>query len=152
MEIWVKALTVVLWCMFKYAVGVISAITFNFSFPETFMSTVGGGMLGVVIYLYLWEAILFVWRKFFPKKPKSGGIKMNKRKRWMVTIIRKYEIYGIAALTPILLSVPVGTLLAAAIEPNKWHIKVYMFLSFILWTCLIYGLYKMFGIRIDQLF
>jgi hypothetical protein len=69
-----------------------------------------------------------------------------------VKVILKYELYGIAFLTPILLSVPIGTLMAAALEENKWRIKRYMFVSFAFWTLLLYGIYAFFGIRVDEWF
>jgi hypothetical protein len=152
MEIWWKAIMVILWSGFKFMVGVITALGFNFSFPEIFLSTVGGGMLGVLVYLYLWDILHRLWRNFFPKKPREGGIKINRPRRLLVTIIRKYELYGIAVLTPVLLSVPVGTLLAASIEPDKWRIKRYMLISFCAWCVVLYALAKLFGIKLHELF
>jgi hypothetical protein len=136
----------------KYIFGVIGAITTELGFWETLICTVGGGMLGVVVYLYLWELLVTIYRKFFPAKPKQGGIKINNTKRWIVKIIIKYELYGIAFLTPLLLSVPIGTIMAAALEENKWRIKRYMFFSFLGWTLALYGLSALFGINVRELF
>jgi hypothetical protein len=138
-------------CAVKYIFGVFGALSTGLNFFETLICTVGGGMLGVVIYLYLWDLILFIYRKFVPKRPKVGGIKINNTKRWIVKVIIKYELYGIAFLTPLLLSVPIGTLLAATIEPSKWRIKLFMFFSFLGWTLFLYGAFALFGIRIDNL-
>jgi hypothetical protein len=135
----------------KYLFGVLGALTAGLNFVETLLCTMIGGMAGVFIYLYLWDLIMLVYRKFVPKKPKQGGIKINNTKRWIVKIILKYELYGIALLTPLLLSVPIGTLLAATIEPNKWRVKRFMFFSFLGWTLLIYGIYALLGIRVDEL-
>jgi hypothetical protein len=147
-----KYIGVSLTCAVKYIFGVLGALTAGLNFFETLICTLVGGMLGVFVYLYLWDLIQFVYRKFVPKKPKLGGIKINNTKRWIVKVIIKYELYGIAFLTPLLLSVPIGTLLAAAIEPNKWRIKMFMFGSFLGWTLLLYGIYALFGVRIDKLF
>ena len=136
----------------KYIFGVIGAITTGLGFWETLICTVGGGMAGVVVYLYLWELLVTIYRKFFPAKPKLGGIKINNTKRWIVKIIIKYELYGIAFLTPLLLSVPIGTIMAAALEENKWRIKRYMFFSFLGWTLALYGLSALFGINVRELF
>lgn len=147
-----KYIGVSLTCAVKYIFGVLGALTAGLNFFETLICTVAGGMLGVVVYLYLWDLITFVYRKFVPKKPKEGGIRINNTKRWIVKVIIKYELYGIAFLTPLLLSVPIGTLLAAAIEPSKWRIKLFMFFSFLGWTLLLYGAYALLGIKIDSLF
>ncbi len=147
--IW-KTVLVMLWCAFKFMVGFFVALGFGFNFIHTLLVTVAGGMIGVIFYLYLWQLILHYKNKWFPGPPKTGGIKVNRRKRMMVKLINRFEIYGIAALTPILLSVPVGVILANLIEPNKWRIKVVMFFSFVGWVCLGYGLYTLFGIRLDE--
>lgn len=146
-----KYIGVVLTCAVKYIFGVLGALTTGLNFFETLLTTLIGGMIGVFVYLYLWDLIIFIYRKFVPKKPKEGGIKINTTKRWIVKVIIKYELYGIAFLTPLLLSVPIGTLLAAAIEPNKWRIKLFMFFSFLGWTLFLYGAYALLGIRIDEL-
>ncbi|MFN9582499.1 MAG: hypothetical protein ACK566_07525 [Bacteroidota bacterium] len=152
MEIWWKAITVIMWSSFKFMVGVFTALGFNFSFPETFMSTVGGGMLGVLAYLYVWEILTALWRKVFPKKKHPGGIKINKLRRIIVIIVRRYELYGIAALTPVLLSVPLGTILAASIEHSKWRIKLFMLVSFTGWCGLLFALSRIFGVAVQELF
>lgn len=150
-ELIAKYTAVVLTSAVKYIVGVITAVTTGLNFVETLICTVGGGMLGVIVYLYLWELIVKVYRRFFPKKRKEG-IKINNTKRWIVKIVVKYELYGIAFLTPLLLSVPIGVMMAAALEENKWRIKRYMFFSFLGWTLLIYAISALFGIRVEEVF
>jgi hypothetical protein len=144
-----KVLTVILWSTFKYIIGFITSLGLGFGFVETLIYNVGGGMLGVIVYLYLWGFLVKLKQRFFPSKPKQG-IKMSKSRRWLVKFIQKYEIYGIVILTPILLSVPVGTILAAALEDNKWKIKRFMLFSFIGWTLALYAIYALFGIRLDE--
>ena len=146
-----KYITVVLGSAFKYLVGLLSAIGFGFNWLEVLVCNVGGGMLGVIVYLYLWDGLMFLYRKLFPgKHPTIKPISRTKRK--LLRFIVKYELYGIALLTPVLLSVPVGVIIAAAFEPNKWRIKQFMLVSFLLWTILVYGLYDVLGIDIRNLF
>jgi hypothetical protein len=146
-----KIVTVVVWSAVKYIFGFITALGLGFNFLEVLIANVGGGMIGVIVYLYLWELIVKIYRRFFPKK-KTEGMKINRTRRWIVKVVVKYELYGIAFLTPLLLSVPVGTLLAAALEPDKWRIKRYMFISFLGWTLALYGIYALFGVRIEEWF
>jgi len=144
MELILKILTVILWSAVKYIVGISFAIGFGFSQVNIFFLTVGGGMLGVVVYLYLWHLILNIWHRFRPKKIKP--IKFSPFNRKLVKFIKKYEVWGIAFLTPILLTPPIGTVLAASIEHNKWRIKLLMLLSFIFWTVLVLALKYLFKI------
>ncbi len=145
MELLLKILTVLFWSAIKYIVGISFAIGFGFNQIEILLYTVLGGMMGVVVYLYLWEFILHTYYKYFPKKIKP--IKFTKWKRRLVVFIRKYEVWGVALLTPIILTPPVGTILASTIETNKWRIKLIMFFSFCFWTLLILGLKLLY--RID---
>lgn len=145
MELLLKILTVLFWSAIKYIVGISFAIGFGFNQIEILLYTVLGGMMGVVVYLYLWEFILHTYYKYFPKKIKP--IKFSKWKRRLVVFIRKYEVWGVALLTPIILTPPVGTILASTIETNKWRIKLIMFFSFCFWTLLILGLKLLY--RID---
>jgi hypothetical protein len=150
MEIVLKWLTVIAWCAFKYVFGIITALLLGLSFLETLITTVVGGMIGVFIYLYLWELIVGVWQKYFPPKPKHG-IKISNKRRMMVNLINKYEIYGVALLTPILLSVPVGVIISAMLEKNKWKIKLVMLASFVFWTLTCWALYRILDIDITKL-
>ena len=137
-----------LWSAVKYIVGISFAIGFGFSPIEILLLTIGGGMLGVLVYLYLWALMLSIFYRFFPKKPKPVKFKFFTRK--LVLFIRKYEVWGIAFLTPILLTPPLGTILAASIEPNKCRIKMIMFISFSFWTILILALKYLFQIEIGN--
>jgi hypothetical protein len=60
--------------------------------------------------------------------------------------IRKYEVYGIAFLTPVLFSMPIGTILAASIEHNKWRIKLIMFGALCFWALVIIGIKLLFKV------
>jgi len=149
MEVLLKMLTVILWSAVKYIVGISFAIGFEFNPIEILALTVGGGMLGVVVYLYLWTFILRIYHHYFPKKIKP--VKFSKSKRRLVTIIKKYEVWGIAFLTPMILTPPIGTILAATIEHNKWRIKLIMFTSFCFWTLLVLGVKLLFQYDFEKL-
>lgn len=146
----IELFMVALWSAFKFTLGFFMSLGFGFNYLESILTTTSGAFLAVLVYLYLWDFLVKIKHKLFPPKPKHG-IKINKKSRWLVRFIQKYDIYGIAFLTPILLSVPVGTILASMIEKNKWRIKVIMFISFVAWGNLLYGIYTIFGIRLDEI-
>lgn len=148
-ELILKYIWVIVWSGIKYLVGFTLALASDFNFFEVLLTTVGGGMLGVVLYLYLWELIVKIKRKFFPSKTKT--IRINKFTRFLVKIIKEYEIYGIAFLTPLVLTMPIGTVIASSIEHNKWRIKLFMFISLTFWTLLLYGLKQLLGFDIPGL-
>ena len=63
-----------------------------------------------------------------------------------------WGIYGIALVTPTIISMPVGTLICRAIEKNKWHIKLVMFISLSFWALLIIALQNLFNIDVQSWF
>ncbi|MCU0442566.1 MAG: hypothetical protein MUE96_09220 [Bacteroidia bacterium] len=143
-------ISVVLTSSVKFIFGVLASIAAGFSLIEILVTTVGGGMLGVIVYMYLWEALVWIYRKVVPQKIKTiDGIRINKRLRLLVKVIQKYELYGVAFLTPPLLSVPGGVLIALAFEEDKWRIKRFMFISFLGWALFLSGLSSLLNIDVQ---
>ncbi|MBI1185169.1 hypothetical protein GC194_12915 [bacterium] len=148
MSTWVNILIVMALSTTKYMAGVAVAIV-NLGKgwgPLTFfLATVGGGMIGVVAYdLLLMEILYFIKKKrgIDPTK-----FRVNKRMRRLVRFRNKFGLTGIALLTPIILQVPVGTILAGTIEQNSKKVFLYMFLSFTLYSSVFYALYHFLGIN-----
>jgi hypothetical protein len=56
----------------------------------------------------------------------------------------KYGLSGIAIVTPIILSIPIGTLIANNLESNKKKIFLYMFISILSWSILMTSLFEIF--------
>ena len=104
-----QIISVTLVCTIKFIIGLGMALAYNFSPIIFYLTTVGGGMLGVFIYLYLWDFILLIKAKFVKPKPHIIHIKINKNIRKMVHFSRTWGIYGIALVTPTIISMPVGT-------------------------------------------
>ena len=143
-----QIISVTLICTIKFIIGLGMALAYNFSPIIFYLSTVGGGMLGVLIYLYLWDFILLIKEKYVKPKPHIIHIKISKNIRKMVHFSRTWGIYGIALVTPTIISMPVGTLICRAIEKNKWHIKLVMFISLSFWALLIIALQNLFNIDV----
>jgi len=68
----------------------------------------------------------------------------TKRNRRLVTIFRKYGLFGIAFLTPVILSIPIGTIIANSLEPKKRKIFLFMFISILFWSTLMVSLFEIF--------
>lgn len=146
MEHVLKILSVILLSTFKFLFGIGLAIGSGFNQFEILICCIGGGMLGVFFTLYARDFTLKIYHNYYPRKPKP--VKFTKFKRRLVIFIRDYEIWGIALITPII-TIPVGTVLAAAFEHNKWRIKFIMLCSFSIWTITILGVKLL--LRIDFL-
>ncbi len=117
----------------KYAIGLLLIFYNNFNFGESVGLAVLGGMLGVITFSFFTDGLAKIWNYFFPKKKNNvDKIKINGRRRMIVWVRQRYGLAGIAFLTPLILTVPVGTILANTFYKNKWQVFSYMFVAFTL--------------------
>jgi hypothetical protein len=121
-------------------------------------------MLGVVVFSYFSQALFAAWhyiiayfRKVFRKKDVFSKpvadvdtpVEINyeyvsrseqnkrvftKRNRRIVRIWKRYGLTGIALITPVILSIPIGTLIANSLVDDRRKILIYMFFSILFWS------------------
>ncbi|MEO1651998.1 MAG: hypothetical protein AAFU64_00485 [Bacteroidota bacterium] len=126
--------------MFKFLIGPLVGYQLRLSIWESFSMTLVGMMMGVIVFVYLGQQLKkHVIKRFFQKKLFSP------RNRRVVRVWRRYGLFGIAFLTPILLSPPGGTLIAASFGEKKMKIIYYMFLSGLFWSAATVALVYLFG-------
>lgn len=111
-----------------------------------------------------WFRLKFFYRKFFVPRKKNlrqysheiGTLSwpppgtrhriFTPRNRRIVRIWRKYGLFGIALLSPVLISIPVGTFLATRLVSNRKKVLLYMFCSVLLWSLVITTLVQIYHI------
>jgi hypothetical protein len=161
----IKIVLVIALSSVKFLGGPALAYHYRLNFVEIILYTVAGGMLGVVVISYFSPWIMMGWewiRNFFrhrdnhiyakPTLDLKGNIRIkytyvsaNARKkplftpmnRRIVRIFRKYGLLGIAVLTPVILSIPIGTFFATRLANSREKVFLYMFISILLWSVLI---------------
>jgi len=127
---------------------------FGFTFLQTWLVTTIGGVAGVVFFFYLSKGILALYfrylaRHFSPYYMKLRAVvwKRNQfpipasriftfRNKSLVKIRRRYGLPGIVILTPILLSIPLGTFLALKYYSGQKNLLAYLLLSIVGWSLL----------------
>lgn len=139
----------------------------EFSWTEANIYSIFGGMLGVFVFMYFSDWLMMIWHNvrtyFFRRKKRrelfsrpiadiEGDLEIHyeyvskleapkkiftKRTRRMVRIWKRYGLVGIAALTPIIFSIPIGTFFMSRMEKNKKRILLYMFVSISIWSLLL---------------
>ena len=103
----------------KFLVAIPLAIhQYGFSFWETFFFSSIGGVLGVLIFANLSKWIVKLYYHFFSPKKKQQS-KRGLKQAVAIKTVRKYGLFGIACLTPIFFSIPIGTFLALRFFPDK---------------------------------
>ncbi len=112
----------------KFAISPMFAILqCKYNVFETIILTSIGGIAGVLIFAFLTKPIVITFNfiidktkinilfhkinlRFFSKKRQKNSFK--KRNKRIIKIKQKYGLIGLAILTPILLSIPLGTMIA----------------------------------------
>lgn len=71
----------------------------------------------------------------------------SRRSRRMVRIWKSYGLLGLAALTPVLFSIPIGTFFMVRLEKNRSKIILYMFISITCWSLIITTFFQLTHVR-----
>lgn len=148
----------------KFIIAPPVSIEMGFSWIQTIIFTTVGGIIGVVISYYLSAILLKLIRRLVVrikmiiaqaqsknftesviisenKTPKKIFTRKNK---FLAKTIRKYGLFGIAAITPVFLSIPVGTFLANKYYPNKKKVFMALSVSVACWSLIVSSIYFMF--------
>ena len=149
---------------------------YDFSFLKTNLFTIIGGMLGVAVMVYaspyimrLWYWLKLQYHKHFGKHDSyfsdptvdisqpvevhyryiSGKKKkiFSPRSRRIVRLWKRYGFAGVAAITPVILSIPLGTFILTRFETKKKRILLYMFVSIVFWSFALTSVFELFRVR-----
>ncbi len=142
-----KVLSVFISIIFLAKIGISSAvILFKFNFLKVFIVSVTSGIFGAIVFTHFSSVILNWWdRKFGKKNTRRKKNIFNKRNRRIIIIKRKFGLAGIAFITPVLLSIPIGSFLGQRFYRNKTKVITYISLSVVFWTLVIYSV--MLGVK-----
>ena len=108
MEEFLSALLVFSFSTVKFMMGLATSLGFQQGLLPSYISTVGGGILGVFAFAFAGEMLSKLYQKVFPKKKKRIFTKWN---RALVRVRKTFGVPGIAFLTPVL-SIPIGMVIA----------------------------------------
>jgi hypothetical protein len=123
----------------------LAILEFRLGFFETVFWTNLGGLIGIFIFAFLSEQIIFLWKnyigkyflfifnrkKFHNPPPKKLFTRKNRK---IIRIKNRYGLIGIAMVTPVLLSIPVGVFLVIRYFNQKKGKFAILFSSNIIWS------------------
>ena len=141
-----KYTTVILSSTFKFILGPLTGFPLGLNLLETYLCTVIGMMITVVVLSYVGEPVRKKWLQLFSKN-KSPKL-FTSRNRRIVRIWNKYGMVGVAFLTPLLLSPPVGTLIAVSFGEHKHKIMLYMLISAAFWGIISSATIQVIGVQV----
>lgn len=117
--------------------GIPLAYVYGYNYLQVALLTATGSTLGVLFYIFLSKYLFQCFRYIIPEpKDKPDRRIFTAKNRWIVKIKRKWGLYGIAFLTPPLLSIPIGTTIAASIYKDKRKVFFFLLASILFWSFL----------------
>lgn len=143
---WAQIAIIVLVSIFKYGIGIFTAINSSLGFWTSIVSNMIGGGIGVFMFTYLGSFIKKIYIKFRYKNKKP--IIFNKWNRFLIRFRRNFGLIGIAILSPIILTIPVGVILSLQITDNKVKIFFYIFSGCLIWSWIFFLIHHFFNIKI----
>ena len=127
-----RVATVYVSTMLKFIFGPVGGYAAGLNIVVTILVTVCSMMTVVLIFAFFGDFIRQrVLRRFLNTR------KFTERNRKYVWIWRRYGLFGIALLTPILLTPIGGTLLAISFGTPKNRLILFMFVSAAVWSVLL---------------
>jgi len=136
---WIETVLAALVASFKFALTVpFYVISQEYTFLESLIFGVSSGTFGVIVFMFLSNGLLRFWNwfklktgLFKRKKPRKVFTKKNRR---FVRLKSKFGLFGIAFLSPLVISIPIGCFIAMRYYKNKKKIFLYLFLSVVFWS------------------
>ncbi len=127
--------------------GVPWAVFAHYPFFKGVTITTAGGVTGSILFANISEWVLDGWGKFREKYwPRKRALtpKSFEGNKFFHKVRNKWGLAGIAIFTPIILSIPIGTMLAVRFYPDKQKVISYMLISIAAWDIVLYFLYNHF--------
>lgn len=135
-----KILSVFITCSFAFKIGFPTTfILFGNNFWLTMLIACGGGIAGNIAFTYLSAALVNGVHNY---RAKRGLIHQRKIfttfNRRIIRVRKRFGLAGIAFITPILLSTPIGALIAERFYKDKKKIILYLSAATVFWGLTLY--------------
>lgn len=148
MEKFLQIVLVLILSSTKFLTAPITALNIGFGYLQTLGLTMFGGIFGVVFFYFLSSGIMMLMAKlsslFSADRTPPKKRMFTWKNRMIVKVKRDYGLIGLAAITPTMLSIPVGTFLAARFFSDRRKVITYLIASVMVWSVLISSVVIMF--------
>lgn len=141
-----KIVSVAITCSFAFKIGFPTAfVVLEHDFFKVMLVSCTGAIIGNVFFTYLSAGIIQLIHNFRAKRhlihQKKIFTKFNRR---VITVKQRFGLAGIAFITPILLSTPIGAFLAERFFKDKRKIILYLSLATFFWAFALFGILTFF--------
>jgi len=145
-----KVIVLLLIASTKFVFAPATSVIYKFNYLETVIITIAGGILGILFYAVLTNILVILYRRFLVntafmrnfndffnrifygrnRKPRV----FSRRNRMIVRVKKTYGLIGLAAITPVLLSIPIGTFITLRYFPQFRRTFLFLVVSVIFWA------------------
>ena len=152
-----KQLVILIISAVKFLIAAPASYLFGYSYFHTLINTSLGGLLGVLFFFFLSRTLLRFYKqhsfRIFNIFRQIVGIPVlnadeiirkqsfkkifTRKNRIIVKIRRSLGLPGIVILTPVLFSIPLGTILALKYYSSKRNLLAWLSLSVVAWAILL---------------
>jgi hypothetical protein len=149
---WLKILEVLLIASVKFLFAPFEAERYGFNFGQSFAITTLGGIIGILAFYFAgsyiatwWRHTMAVVKSIFLRRPAAVIERKPKKnftrsRRFIVGVKLKFGLFGIAFITPCIISIPIGTIVAAHFFRKRRPVILYMLVSLVLWSLVLNGI------------
>ncbi len=128
-----------------------AATAAGFSFHKTLLVTSCGGCTGILTFYYLGYYLTEQFSALFSrmkivnpdKAPRLGRRVFTRRKRFVIKVRRRFGMFGLALLTPSVISIPIGAVVSARFYRQDKLMLPMLLISTVLW-CFVLTLFSLY--------
>jgi hypothetical protein len=119
----------------KFFLAPAAGIAMGYSFLKTVLITSGGGSASVLFFYYFGRFVIQSYRKIFPKNPTDAGKNMqpSTKKKIIINFKNKFGLNGLAIASPILISIPLGAVVASRFFKQK-RTPIFFIFWVVIWS------------------
>lgn len=158
---WAEVLLLILLSGTKFLVApfVAESPPYDLEFRDAFILTTSGGIAGVITFVFFgdfvisrWSNLAYLIRSIYTSKQKLAEFKARpKRKfkrstRFIVRVKKRFGLAGIAFVTPCIISIPIGCVVAVGFYRQKFKVLAFITVSLLLWSVVLNVLAQFFGL------
>lgn len=134
-------------CSVKFLYFVPAAYIAGYSFWQTILIAVTGGWLGILSFYYAGQFIVSLYDQYVGRflRTNRQRKKFTRSARILVKVKNKYGLIGLALISPTIISIPVGCIIAAKYFSNDRKTVPVFFSSIVFWAFVLTGLTSLFN-------
>lgn len=131
-----QALSVFFLSLWKTWLGPALSAPYGFSYGEMLIFTLSAALLSAGVTLHFSRDINALIRRLLPKRQSKPGFRPELRK--YLRFWKRYGFYGVMALTPVLIGIPLGVWISARLGTHKPRILMALCIFSVFWSSLLY--------------